>query len=61
MLSRSDILARFLAQIAAGTPVIGGGAGTGISAKCAEMGGIDLIIHGVAWLTYAWLPAAKTA
>jgi uncharacterized membrane protein HdeD (DUF308 family) len=23
--------------------------------------GIDLIIHGVAWLTYAWLPAAKTA
>ena len=25
-------------------PIIGGGAGTGISAKCAEMGGIDLII-----------------
>jgi uncharacterized membrane protein HdeD (DUF308 family) len=23
--------------------------------------GIDLISHGVAWLTYAWLPAAKTA
>ncbi|MEW6450512.1 MAG: HdeD family acid-resistance protein [Pseudomonadota bacterium] len=23
--------------------------------------GVDLIIHGVAWLTYAWLPAAKTA
>lgn len=43
-MSRSDILARLRAQVAAGKPVIGGGAGTGISAKCAEMGGIDLII-----------------
>ena len=32
------------AQVAAGKPIIGGGAGTGISAKCAEAGGIDLII-----------------
>src|SRR5204863_912081 len=31
-------------QLAAGRAVIGGGAGTGISAKCAEAGGIDLII-----------------
>ena len=41
---RSDILARFRAQVAAGVPIVGGGAGTGLSAKCAEMGGIDLII-----------------
>lgn len=44
MFSRSEILSRFRAQVAAGRPVIGGGAGTGISAKCAEIGGIDLII-----------------
>ena len=44
MHSRSDILARLRAQVAAGIPVVGGGAGTGLSAKCAEMGGIDLII-----------------
>src|SRR6476469_4835010 len=44
MIPRADILARLRAQVAAGKPVIGGGAGTGISAKCAEMGGIDLII-----------------
>jgi len=44
MIPRKDILARFRAQVAAGIPIVGGGAGTGISAKCAEMGGIDLII-----------------
>lgn len=44
MQSRSDILARLRAQVAAGIPIVGGGAGTGLSAKCAEMGGIDLII-----------------
>jgi predicted TIM-barrel enzyme len=32
------------AQVAAGRPIVGGGAGTGISAKCAEAGGIDLLI-----------------
>jgi predicted TIM-barrel enzyme len=42
--TRADILARFRAQVAEGQPIIGGGAGTGISAKCAENGGIDLII-----------------
>lgn len=42
--SRSEILARFAAQVNDGRPIIGGGAGTGISAKCAEAGGIDLII-----------------
>ncbi|HVK02568.1 MAG TPA: phosphoenolpyruvate hydrolase family protein [Armatimonadaceae bacterium] len=44
MPSRSEILSRLRSQVAAGRPIIGGGAGTGISAKCAEMGGIDLII-----------------
>src|SRR5438046_5028165 len=44
MVSRDEILSRLRAQVAAGKPIVGGGAGTGISAKCAEMGGIDLII-----------------
>ena len=43
-ISRLDCLSRLRAQVAAGRPIIGGGAGTGISAKCAETGGIDLII-----------------
>lgn len=42
--SRKDILNRFRAQIARGEPIIGGGAGTGISAKSEEAGGIDLLI-----------------
>ena len=42
--SRDECLRRLRAQIAAGKPIIGGGAGTGISAKCAEAGGVDLII-----------------
>src|ERR1700758_899564 len=42
--TREQCLARLRAQVAAGKPVIGGGAGTGISAKCAEAGCIDLII-----------------
>jgi predicted TIM-barrel enzyme len=41
---RQVVLDRFRAQIAAGRPIIGGGAGTGISAKSAEAGGIDLLI-----------------
>jgi len=44
MTARDEILARLRAQVAAGRPVVGGGAGTGLSAKCAELGGIDLII-----------------
>ncbi len=43
-LSREQILANLRAEVEAGRPIIGGGAGTGISAKCAEAGGIDLII-----------------
>ena len=42
--SRSAILERFREKVAAGRPIIGGGAGTGISAKCEEAGGIDLIV-----------------
>jgi predicted TIM-barrel enzyme len=42
--SRQSILGRFRDKIAAGLPIIGGGAGTGISAKCEEAGGIDLIV-----------------
>src|SRR4051794_16571984 len=42
--TRDECLKRLRAQVAAGRPIIGGGAGTGISAKCAEAGGIDLII-----------------
>ena len=41
---RKTILERFRTMIAAGTPIIGGGAGTGLSAKAEEAGGIDLII-----------------
>jgi predicted TIM-barrel enzyme len=41
---RKDSLARLRAQIAAGKPIIGAGAGTGISAKFAERGGVDIII-----------------
>src|SRR3712207_9346586 len=42
--SRQTILDRFRAKVASGRPIVGGGAGTGLSAKCAEAGGIDLII-----------------
>src|ERR671924_564059 len=41
---RKTILEKFRAMIAAGKPIIGGGAGTGLSAKAEEAGGIDLII-----------------
>lgn len=42
--TRSQILGRLRGKIARGEPVIGGGAGTGLSAKCEELGGIDLIV-----------------
>ena len=41
---RKDILKKFKAMIADGVPIVGGGAGTGLSAKAEEAGGIDLII-----------------
>ncbi|HKX41039.1 MAG TPA: phosphoenolpyruvate hydrolase family protein, partial [Burkholderiaceae bacterium] len=43
-IARATILERLRAKVAAGVPVIGGGAGTGLSAKCEEAGGIDLIV-----------------
>jgi predicted TIM-barrel enzyme len=41
---REESLRRLRAQVAKGTPVIGAGAGTGISAKFSERGGVDIII-----------------
>ena len=43
-MTRDDALARLRATVAAGVPIIGAGAGTGLSAKCEEEGGVDLII-----------------
>ena len=44
MISRDDILTRLREKVAAGKPIVGGGAGTGISAKMAEAGGVDLLV-----------------
>src|SRR5499426_3106797 len=41
---RSSLIAKFKAMVARGEPIVGGGAGTGLSAKCQEAGGIDLIV-----------------
>jgi predicted TIM-barrel enzyme len=41
---REEALARLRGQVEQGRPIIGAGAGTGLSAKCAEAGGADLII-----------------
>jgi len=43
-ISRQTILDRLRAKIDAGRPIIGGGAGTGLSARCEEAGGVDLIV-----------------
>jgi predicted TIM-barrel enzyme len=43
-IARHTILDRLRAKLSAGKPIIGGGAGTGLSAKCEEAGGIDLIV-----------------
>jgi predicted TIM-barrel enzyme len=43
-MTRSDILNRLRSKVARGEPIIGGGAGTGISAKCEAAAGIDLIV-----------------
>jgi predicted TIM-barrel enzyme len=43
-IARKEILAKFRGMIARGEPIVGGGAGTGLSAKCEEAGGIDLIV-----------------
>ena len=41
---RSALIYKFKAMVARGEPIVGGGAGTGLSAKCQEAGGIDLIV-----------------
>ena len=43
-IERQALLARFREMIERGQPIVGGGAGTGLSAKCEEAGGIDLIV-----------------
>jgi len=42
--SREELLAKFRRMVRERQPVVGGGAGTGLSAKCEEAGGIDLIV-----------------
>lgn len=43
-LTRPQILERLRAKVARGEPIIGAGAGTGISGKCAQAGGADLVV-----------------
>jgi predicted TIM-barrel enzyme len=42
--SRTALLTQFRSMVARGEPIVGGGAGTGLSAKCEEAGGVDLIV-----------------
>ena len=44
VIERAKILAKFRDMVARRVPIVGGGAGTGLSAKCEEAGGIDLIV-----------------
>lgn len=43
-MTRADIVERLRAKVSRGAPIIGAGAGTGISGKCAQAGGADLIV-----------------
>lgn len=43
-ISRQEVIGKFRAQLKQGRIIVGAGAGTGLSAKCAEAGGVDLII-----------------
>src|SRR5438046_3490195 len=43
-IERSKILDKFHEMVRRRVPIVGGGAGTGLSAKCEEIGGIDLIV-----------------
>ena len=42
--ARSTLVEKFRGMVARGEPILGGGAGTGLSAKCEEAGGVDLIV-----------------
>ncbi|MFY0614264.1 MAG: phosphoenolpyruvate hydrolase family protein [Hyphomicrobiaceae bacterium] len=44
MFDRKQLIENYRAMIERGEPIVGGGAGTGLSAKCEEAGGIDLIV-----------------
>jgi len=44
MFERTELVNKYRAMAARGEPIIGGGAGTGLSAKCEEAGGVDLIV-----------------
>src|SRR6188472_3780633 len=44
LFKRDEIMARLRAKVAAGQPIVGGGAGTGLSAKMSEAGGVDLLV-----------------
>lgn len=44
MFDRNQLMKRYRDMVARGEPIVGGGAGTGLSAKCEEAGGIDLIV-----------------
>jgi len=43
-IARSDLIAKYTQMVRRREPIVGGGAGTGLSAKCEEAGGIDLIV-----------------
>src|SRR5579871_6473834 len=42
--ARAALLKKFRDMVRRGEPIVGGGAGTGLSAKCEEAGGVDLIV-----------------
>lgn len=42
--ARQELMEKFRDMVRRGVPIVGGGAGTGLSAKCEEAGGIDLIV-----------------
>jgi len=42
--SRQELQSKFQEMVREHKPIVGGGAGTGLSAKCQEAGGIDLIV-----------------
>ena len=66
---RNQLMDKFRAMVRDRQPIVGGGAGTGLSAKCEEAGGIDLIViynsgryrmAGRGSLAACWLTATPT-
>ena len=57
-MKREEILHRLREKVASGRPIIGTGAGTGLSAKSEEAGGTDLIIvYNSGWFRMQGLPS----